>query len=154
MEEAFLLFLLRLREQDAASSSATPGGAALRTDISGGSSTLRLNQGYTANEREVLGVADQILGSSGTADLAEKQADASISSSSSLWVDHVVHQVPEVPRSQFAQSFLVNGLIQACKVEVVETSHREHLPLDCVVEALCIDAQWVAILLAKTQPPG
>ncbi len=46
---------------------------------------LRLNQGYPANEREVLGVADQILGSSGTADLAERQANASISSSSSFW---------------------------------------------------------------------
>ncbi len=47
-----------------ASSSANPGGAALRTDIIGGSSTLRLNQVYPTNEREVLGVADQILGSS------------------------------------------------------------------------------------------
>ncbi len=81
---AYLLFLLSLGKRDTASSSATPGGAALRTDISGGSSMLRLNQGYPANEREILGVADQILGTSGTADLAERQADASISSSSSL----------------------------------------------------------------------
>ncbi len=54
----------------------------------------------------------------------------------SFWVQ----QFPEVPRSQFALSFPVNGLFQACQVEVVETSLCEPLPLYCIV-----DAQWAAV---------